>query len=283
MSDRLAVLPQYLLPQQLLTRFAGRIASAQAGGLTSALIRRFVARYQVDMSEAANPDIASYASFNDFFTRALRSGLRPLADAAAICPVDGAVSQLGPIERDQIFQAKGHHYSTKALLGGDAQLAARFQDGHFATIYLSPRDYHRIHMPCDGRLLRMEHVPGALFSVNPTTARGVPGLFARNERVVCMFDTPLGPMALVLVGATIVGSMATVWHGQVNPPRTGQPRRWDYANESITLRQGEEMGRFLLGSTVVLLFARGAVQFTPGWAEGRSVRLGEAMAQRPKG
>jgi len=282
-SDRLAVLPQYLLPQQLLTRFAGRIASAQAGGLTSALIRRFVARYQVDMSEAANPDIASYASFNDFFTRALRPGLRPLADAAVICPVDGAVSQLGPIERDQIFQAKGHHYSTKALLGGDAQLAARFQDGHFATIYLSPRDYHRIHMPCDGRLLRMEHVPGALFSVNPTTARGVPGLFARNERVVCMFDTPLGPMALVLVGATIVGSMATVWHGQVNPPRTGQPRRWDYANESITLRQGEEMGRFLLGSTVVLLFARGAVQFTPGWAEGRSVRLGEAMAQRPKG
>jgi len=282
-SDRLAVLPQYLLPQQLLTRFAGRIASAQAGGLTTALIRRFVARYQVDMSEAANPDIASYASFNDFFTRALRPGLRPLADAAAICPVDGAVSQLGPIERDQIFQAKGHHYSTKALLGGDAQLAAQFQDGHFATIYLSPRDYHRIHMPCDGRLLRMEHVPGALFSVNPTTARGVPGLFARNERVVCMFDTPLGPMALVLVGATIVGSMATVWHGQVNPPRTGQPRRWDYANESITLRQGEEMGRFLLGSTVVLLFARGAVQFTPGWAEGRSVRLGEAMAQRPKG
>ena len=283
MSDRLAVLPQYLLPQQLLTRFAGRIASAQAGGLTTALIRRFVARYQVDMSEAANPDIASYASFNDFFTRALRPGLRPLADAAALCPVDGAVSQLGPIERDQIFQAKGHHYSTTALLGGDAQLAAQFQDGHFATIYLSPRDYHRIHMPCDGRLLRMEHVPGALFSVNPTTARGVPGLFARNERVVCMFDTPLGPMALVLVGATIVGSMATVWHGQVNPPRTGQPRRWDYANESITLRQGEEMGRFLLGSTVVLLFARGAVQFTPGWAEARPVRLGEAMAQRPKG
>jgi len=282
-SDRLAVLPQYLLPQQLLTRFAGRIASAQAGGLTTALIRRFVARYQVDMSEAANPDIASYASFNDFFTRALRPGLRPLADAAVICPVDGAVSQLGPIERDQIFQAKGHHYSTKALLGGDAQLAAQFQDGHFATIYLSPRDYHRIHMPCDGRLLRMEHVPGALFSVNPTTARGVPGLFARNERVVCMFDTPLGPMALVLVGATIVGSMATAWHGQVNPPHTGQPRRWDYANKSITLRQGEEMGRFLLGSTVVLLFARGAVEFTPGWAEGRSVRLGEAMAQRPKG
>ena len=281
MSDRLAVLPQYLLPKQLLTTLAGRLASAHAGGLTTAAIRRFVARYGVDMSEAANPDIASYASFNDFFTRALRPGLRPLADAAALCPVDGAVSQLGPIERDQIFQAKGHHYSTTALLGGDAPLAAQFQDGHFATIYLSPRDYHRIHMPCDGRLLRMEHVPGALFSVNPTTARGVPGLFARNERVVCLFETPLGPMALVLVGATIVGSMATVWHGQVNPPRTGQPRRWDYADQSITLRQGEEMGRFLLGSTVVLLFARGALQFEPGWAAARPVRLGEAMAQRP--
>ncbi len=281
MSDRLAVLPQYLLPKQLLTTLAGRLASAHAGGLTTAAIRRFVARYGVDMSEAANPDIASYASFNDFFTRALRPGLRPLADAAALCPVDGAVSQLGPIERDQIFQAKGHHYSTTTLLGGDAQLAAQFQDGHFATIYLSPRDYHRIHMPCDGRLLRMEHVPGALFSVNPTTARGVPGLFARNERVVCLFETPLGPMALVLVGATIVGSMATVWHGQVNPPRTGQPRRWDYADQQIMLRQGEEMGRFLLGSTVVLLFARGALQFEPGWAAARPVRLGEAMAQRP--
>ena len=281
MSDRLAVLPQYLLPKQALTALAGRLASARAGSLTTAAIRRFVARYRVDMGEAANPDIASYATFNDFFTRALRPGLRPLADAAAVCPVDGAVSQLGPIERDQIFQAKGHRYSTTALLGGDAQMAARFQDGSFATIYLSPRDYHRIHMPCDGRLLSMEHVPGALFSVNPLTARGVPGLFARNERVVCLFDTPLGPMALVLVGATIVGSMATVWHGQVNPPRTGQPRRWDYAGQQITLRQGEEMGRFLLGSTVVLLFARGAVRFEPGWVATRPVRLGEAMGQRP--
>lgn len=281
MSDRLAVLPQYLLPKQLLTSLAGRFASARAGGLTTAAIRRFVARYQVDMSEAAESDIAGYSSFNDFFTRALRPGMRPLADAAATCPVDGAVSQLGPIERDQILQAKGHRYSTTALLGGDAQLAAQFQDGQFATIYLSPRDYHRIHMPCDGRLLRMEHVPGALFSVNPTTARGVPGLFARNERVVCLFETLLGLMGLVLVGATIVGSVATVWHGQVNPPRTRQPRRWDYQSQQITLRQGEEMGRFLLGSTVVLLFQNGAVEFNPDWAAAHPVRLGEAMAQRP--
>ncbi|RYF25772.1 MAG: phosphatidylserine decarboxylase [Comamonadaceae bacterium] len=281
MSDRLAVLPQYLLPKQALTALAGRFASARAGGLTTSVIRRFVARYRVDMSEAAQPDIGSYATFNDFFTRALRPGARPIADAAVVCPVDGAVSQLGPIEHDQIFQAKGHRYSTTALLGGDAALAAQFDHGSFATIYLSPRDYHRIHMPCDGRLTRMVHVPGDLFSVNPVTARGVPGLFARNERVVCMFDTALGPMALVLVGATIVGSMATVWHGQVNPPRTGTLRSWDYADQQIVLRQGEEMGRFLLGSTVVLLFAQGAVQFQADWNAARAVRLGEAMGQRP--
>ncbi len=281
MSDRLAVLPQYLLPKQLLTMIAGRFASARAGSLTTSAIRRFVARYGVDMSEAADPDIASYATFNDFFTRALRPGARPLAPAAVICPVDGAVSQLGTIEHDQIFQAKGHRYSTTALLGGDAALAEQYRDGSFATIYLSPRDYHRIHMPCPGRLLRMVHVPGSLFSVNPLTARGVPGLFARNERVVCHFQTPLGPMALVLVGATIVGSMATVWHGQVNPPRTGKLRSWDYSTQPITLDQGEEMGRFMLGSTVVLLFQRGAVQFEPGWEALRPTRLGEAMAQRP--
>ena len=282
MSDRLAVLPQYLLPKQALTALAGRFASARAGRLTTAAIRRFVARYRVDMGEAADPDIGSYATFNDFFTRALRPGARPLADAAVVCPVDGAVSQLGPIERDQIFQAKGHRYSTTALLGGDTALAAQFENGSFATIYLSPRDYHRIHMPCDGRLKRMVHVPGDLFSVNPLTARGVPGLFARNERVVCMFDTPLGSMALVLVGATIVGSMATVWHGQVNPPRTGNLRSWDYSGQDITLRQGEEMGRFLLGSTVVLLFPQGAVQFQADWDAARAVRLGEAMGQRPR-
>ena len=281
MSDRLAVLPQYLLPKQALTALAGRFASAHAGGLTTSAIRRFVARYRVDMSEAANPDIASYATFNDFFTRALRPDARPLADAAVVCPVDGAVSQLGPIERDQIFQAKGHHYSTTALVGGDSTLAAQFDNGSFATIYLSPRDYHRIHMPCDGRLTRMIHVPGDLFSVNPVTARGVPGLFARNERVVCVFETPLGPMVLVLVGATIVGSMATVWHGQVNPPRTGTLRSWDYSDQQIELRQGEEMGRFLLGSTVVLLFPQGTVQFQADWDAARAVRLGEAMGQRP--
>ena len=280
MSDRLAVLPQYLLPKQALTTLMGRLAGAQGGRWTTAVIRRFITRYGVDMSEAANPDPAAYASFNDFFTRALRPGARPLAAADWICPVDGAVSQFGAIAQDQIFQAKGHHYSTTALLGGDAALAAQFQNGHFATIYLSPRDYHRIHMPCSARLLRMVHVPGALFSVNPTTARGVPGLFARNERVVCSFETSAGPLVMVLVGATIVGSMATVWHGLVNPPRTGVLRSWDYSAQNITLQQGEEMGRFLLGSTVVLLFPQGGLQFNRDWAPAHPVRLGQEMARR---
>ncbi len=279
-SDRLAVLPQYLIPQQALTALAGRLAGWQGGRWTTAAIDRFVARYGVDMSEAENPDTSSYASFNAFFTRPLRSGARPLAKADFVCPVDGAISQCGPVAGDQVFQAKGHRYSTRALLGGDAALAAQFQDGSFATLYLSPRDYHRIHMPCAGQLTRMIHVPGDLFSVNPTTARGVPGLFARNERVVCVFEGEAGPFVMVLVGATIVGSMATVWHGVVNPPRPGQLREWHYEMGSIHLAQGEEMGRFLLGSTVVMLFPRGLMQFSADWTPRRPIRMGEAMGQR---
>lgn len=278
MSDRLSVLPQYFLPKQALTQLMGRLANLQAGSATTAVIKWFIQRYQVDMSEAANPDPAAYPSFNAFFTRALRPGARPLAQADWICPVDGAISQLGPIQGEQIFQAKGHHYSTQALVGGDAQLAAQFQDGNFATIYLSPRDYHRIHMPCAGKLLRMIHVPGELFSVNPTTARGVPGLFARNERVVCVFEGPFGPFVMVLVGATIVGSMATVWHGIVNPPRTGKIREWNYAQQDFQLAQGAEMGRFLLGSTIVLLTPKSDMQFNTEWQTAKPVRLGENMA-----
>ena len=283
MPERIAVLPQYLLPKQALTARAGRVANAERGAKTQRLIAWFVKKYGVDMSEAAEPDIARYPTFNAFFTRALRPGARPLADAPWICPVDGAISQFGAIvKRNQIVQAKGHRYTTMALVGGDAELAATFDDGFFATLYLSPRDYHRIHMPCDGRLLRMIHVPGALFSVNPTTARGVPGLFARNERVVCVFESARGtPFVLVLVGATIVGSMATVWHGVVTPPRSGTLRAWRYDAGDIRLRQGEEMGRFLLGSTVVMLFAGSdALRFNPAWAPGGAVRLGEAMASR---
>jgi phosphatidylserine decarboxylase len=192
-SDRSAVLPQYLFPKQALTNFAGWVAGKERGAVTTWIIRRFVAKYGVNMGEALESDIEYYKSFNQFFTRALKPGARPLAQADLVCPVDGAISQFGPIEGDQIFQAKGHNYTTTALVGGDAALAAKFAHGSFATLYLSPKDYHRIHMPCDGRLVRMIHVPGDLFSVNPTTARGVPGLFARNERVVCVFESARGP------------------------------------------------------------------------------------------
>ncbi|MDO8458308.1 MAG: archaetidylserine decarboxylase [Burkholderiaceae bacterium] len=282
MIHRLKVLPQYLLPKLLITRLAGYVAGRQGGRFTTGLIRWFVGRYQVNMTEALNPDINSYATFNDFFTRALKPGARPLAMADLICPVDGAISQFGAIEQDQIFQAKGHRYSTTALVGGDATLAAQFQNGSFATLYLSPKDYHRIHMPCDGRLTRMIYVPGDLFSVNPTTACGVPGLFARNERVVCVFDTVQGPFVLTLVGATIVGSMATLWHGVVNPPRTAEVREWRYDDQNIRLKQGEEMGRFLLGSTVVMLFPQSrakALAFNPSWSAGGAIQLGQAMCQ----
>ena len=276
---------QHLLPKQALTSLAGVLASARAGAATTAAIRAFVQRYGVNMAEAAEPDIAAYPTFNEFFTRALKPGARPLAHADLICPVDGAISQFGAIDGDRIFQAKGHHYTTQALVGGDGALAAHFHGGLFATLYLSPRDYHRIHMPCDGRLLRMIHVPGDLFSVNPATAQGVPGLFARNERVVCVFDGEAGPWVLVLVGATIVGSMATVWHGVVNPPRPGQVREWAYHDQDIRLAQGQEMGRFLLGSTVVMLFpaapaGSARLAFNPAWAPGLPIRLGQVMATR---
>jgi phosphatidylserine decarboxylase len=279
MSDRLRVLPQYILPKRAMTALAGAFASRRGGRLTTALIRAFVAHYGVDMSEAANPDIGSYATFNEFFTRALKPGARPLADAPWICPVDGSISQFGNTDRDQILQAKGHHYGIAELVGGDEQLAEQFEHGSFATLYLSPKDYHRVHMPCSGRLARMIYVPGSLFSVNAVTARGVPGLFARNERVVCVFESESGPFISTMVGATIVGSVATVWHGVVNPRRPGILREWRYEDGQVALKKGEEMGRFELGSTVVLLFPSKTLVFNPAWAPGHTVRLGEPMAE----
>jgi phosphatidylserine decarboxylase len=278
--DRIATAAQYILPKQALTWLAGRVAQAHGGRLTTKLIAWFVRHYQVNMAEAAHPDIASYATFNDFFTRALKPGARPLAQAAWVCPVDGAISQFGSILGPQIFQAKGHHYSSTALLGGDATLAARFDNGHFVTLYLSPRDYHRVHMPCDGHLTRMIYVPGDLFSVNPLTAEHVPGLFARNERVICVFEGAIGTFILVMVGATIVGSMATVWQGVVNAPHAFSLCEWNYENQNIFLKQGDEMGRFLLGSTVVMLFPKGPLQFNPLWRPGGDVRCGESMVER---
>jgi len=282
MSDGLKVLLQYVLPKQRLTTFAGRVAGAKGGSMTSRLIRWFVGKYGVDMNEAENADISSYASFNDFFTRPLKVGARPLASADFVCPVDGAISQFGAIDDHHILQAKGHRFSTTELVGGDKALAAQFSHGSFANLYLSPKDYHRLHMPCDGKLTRMIYVPGALFSVNPVTARGVPKLFARNERVVCVFASPdYGPFVMVLVGATIVGSMATAWHGVVNPKRTNKVSEWTYDDQDIVLKKGEEMGRFLLGSTIVMLFGRDTIAFNGDWAPERPVRLGELMGNRP--
>ncbi|RKK03843.1 phosphatidylserine decarboxylase [Pseudoroseomonas wenyumeiae] len=283
MSDHSALLLQYLLPKRRLTTLAGRVARARGGSMTIGLIRWFVRRYGVDMSEAENSDITSYKSFNEFFTRPLKPGLRPLAAADFVCPVDGAISQFGAIDDHHILQAKGHRFTTTELVGGDAALAAEFRHGSFANLYLSPKDYHRLHMPCDGKLMRMSYVPGALFSVNPATARGLPRLFARNERVVCVFESPEhGPFVMVLVGATIVGSMATAWHGVVNPTRENKVSEWCYNDQDIALKKGEEMGRFLLGSTVVMLFQQNNIAFNQDWKPERSVRLGERMGDHPK-
>ena len=276
----LSVLPQYLLPKQAMTVLAGHIANASAGRITTFIIRQFIRHYGVNMDEAVNPDIHSYRTFNDFFTRALLAEKRPIAQADYVCPADGIISQLGIISGDRIFQAKGRNYSATTLVGGDSELARRFGGGHFATVYLSPRDYHRVHMPCSGRLTGMLHVPGTLFSVNPRTVRGVPGLFARNERVICVFESEHGPFVMILVGATIVGSIATVWHGVVNPERSREVHEWQYGSQDILLGKGEEMGRFQLGSTVIMLFPENRLVFNPLWAPAQAVRFGETMATR---
>ncbi len=282
---KLAILLQYIAPKQLITVVAGKLANLDCPKLTPKVIAWFVKRYQVNMTEAANPDIHSYKTFNDFFTRPLKPNARPLKKSDFICPVDGAISQFGTIQDDQIFQAKGHDYSTLALVAGNTSLASQFHNGQFACLYLSPKDYHRIHMPCDGKLISMSYVPGDLFSVNPSTAANVPNLFARNERVVCEFVSEKhGTFVMVLVGATIVGSMATVWHdtngGIINPPRRKSIKTWSYANQNIALKQGEEMGRFLLGSTVVMLFEKDQLAFNTDWQPSKTIKLGEAMSKQ---
>jgi phosphatidylserine decarboxylase len=278
----LFILLQYLVPQHLLSRLVGWIASSELPWIKRPFIRWFAQRYNVDMGEAADPELENYPSFNAFFTRALRPGARPIdpTPGALICPADGAVSQAGRIEQGRIFQAKGQWFSTLELVGGDAALAAAFDDGQFATIYLSPRDYHRVHMPFAGTLLRTIYIPGDLFSVNQTTAENVPRLFARNERLVCIFDTEYGPAALILVGAMIVAGIATVWAGQVAPPlRQIATTRYDRV-ETVALAKGAEMGRFMLGSTAILLFGKDAVRFTAAMRAGHSVRMGELIGHR---
>ena len=282
--DSLKIALQYIMPKHFLSRLVGKFAAAEAGALTTAFIKWFIKQYKIDMSEAAKSEPEDYHTFNAFFTRELKQGLRPINQQTNIMahPVDGAVSQCGPIEAGNIFQAKGHSYTSQALLGGDKADAERFDGGDFATIYLAPKDYHRIHMPIKGTLSKMTYVPGDLFSVNPLTAQNVPGLFARNERVVAIFETEIGPLAMVLVGATIVASIETVWAGTVTPPGGKQVFSWDYpttGSEALTLEKGAEMGRFKLGSTVVMLFAQDAIDtFADGVEPGETTRMGQAFA-----
>lgn len=274
MLDTIKIALQHLLPKRWLTELVGWGAERRGGWLTQWIIRLFVRRYKVNMQEAQNPDVGSYPTFNAFFVRPLRDDARPIdADRTVlVLPADGIISQIGCIEGEQLFQAKGHHYSLEALLACNESMIAHFRNGSFATTYLAMRDYHRVHMPCNGVLREMVYVPGELFSVNPLTAAHIPNLFARNERLICLFDTEFGPMAQILVGATIVGSIETVWASRITPPREGIIKRWYYprsgTDESVVLLKGQEMGRFKLGSTVINLFA------------GKNVLLGEHLSIR---
>lgn len=282
MFNKLFVLSQYLTPQLAVSRLAGRLADHdRAPALRNRVIQWFIRRYGVDMSETAEPDPTTYASFNAFFTRALKPGARPVAagDSIFVSPADGAISQLGEVSGDRVFQAKGQSFSLVELLGGDPQRARAFHAGKFSTIYLSPRDYHRVHMPLAGTLREMIYVPGKLFSVNPVTAENVPNLFARNERVVCIFDTAAGPMAMVLVGAMIVGSVETTWAGVVAPGAGGVETRTYEGKSAVSFAKGEEMGRFRLGSTVVLVMPDGSVSWDAGQVAGKRVRVGEAFGK----
>lgn len=278
LTQRLFVASQYLAPHHLLSRLIGRLAASEWAPIRTTFIRRFAQQFQVNMSEAERENLSDYRTFNDFFTRSLKAGARPLPDdpQRLICPVDGAVSQAGSIDGGRIFQAKGRDYSLTELLGGDIDQGKAFRAGRFATLYLSPRDYHRIHMPCDGRLIRTTFVPGRLFSVNGVTADKVPRLFARNERLVCEFETEHGRMILVLVGAMIVASIETVWAGIVAPD--GRRIKHQHFNQDGPhFKRGDEVGRFRLGSTVIVLFTAAAPEWDAGIRAGQPVRLGQPL------
>lgn len=279
----LFIILQYLIPQHALSRLVAKFADSEVPWIKNTFIEWFHRRYQVDMSEAAEPDPLLYPSFNAFFTRALKPGARPLegGDETVVSPADGAVSQLGPITGGRILQAKGQTYSALELLGGDPLVAQRFEGGSFATIYLAPKDYHRVHMPVAGTLRQMTYVPGQLFSVNQATAANVPRLFARNERLVCLFDTDFGPVAVVLVGAMIVAGIETTWAGQVAPPpRSVATLRYGELLAPVRLERGEELGRFKLGSTVILLFGRDALRWSEALAPDSVLRMGRALGTR---
>ena len=282
MSDLFIAL-QHIAPQHALSRFAGSLATSETPWLRDMLIRRFVAAYGVDLNEAAR-GIGEFASFNDFFTRELKPGARPLADAAQhiLSPADGAVSQLGPVSGGRIILAKGRDYSVAEILGCGADEAARFEGGSFMTIYLSPKDYHRVHMPASGTLAATSYIPGDLFSVNTATAAGVDRLFARNERLSCRFDGPDGHFASIMVGAMIVAGIDTVWPNQFRT-HASAPVHEDFARQGRTFKAGDEMGRFYLGSTVVLLFEPGRVAWRADLKPGDPLRMGEAIAARRPG
>jgi phosphatidylserine decarboxylase len=284
-AGHLFVFALHLLPHHLLGRLMHVVTRSEWPPIKDWLIRQVITRFQVDLSTALDPDPAAYPSFNAFFTRALRAGARPIdGDPDAVCcPADGEVSETGTVTDGRLIQAKGWDYTLLELLGGDARLAADFDAGAYATIYLSPRDYHRVHMPLGGRLRRMVHVPGRLYSVNHLTTATLPRLFARNERVISVFDTDVGPMAVILVGATFVGSMDTVWAGTVTPAHR-RAIAWDHLPpEPVALERGAEMGRFNMGSTVILLFARDRVRWSDALRPGQTVRIGERIgsALRP--
>jgi phosphatidylserine decarboxylase len=282
MNEKLFIKLQHWVPQHGLSRFVGSFASSNNSLIKNTFIKWFIKRYQVDMSLAAEENPRAYASFNDFFTRELKPGIRPICGEppAIVCPADGAISQLGKIVNGRIFQAKGQDYSTEELLGGDSALAQEFADGDFATVYLSPKDYHRVHMPYGGKLRSMISIPGDLFSVNTVTAENVPRLFSRNERVAAIFDTDIGPMAVVLVGAMIVAGIETVWDGQIAPMGSSEPETSLYPYQNITLEKGAEMGRFKLGSTAVILFAKDKITWEPQFTAGSSTLVGVKLGTK---
>lgn len=285
MFNRSKLAFHYLLPKQCVTRLAGWCATKRMGWLTRLVIRLFIRFYHVDMSQAQHPDVASYPTFNDFFTRPLREDARIISQDKRLLtiPADGVISQLGKIEQGVLLQAKGQSYSLEALLAGNHLLAQQFLHGEFITIYLSPKDYHRVHMPCDGVLREMISVPGQLFSVSPFTTQHIPNLFARNERVICLFDTEFGPLVQILVGATIVGSIETLWMGTITPPREGIIKRYSWPDaendQSVVLHKGQQMARFKLGSTVITLLAPDKASLLPQLHSAVQVEVGQPLAQ----
>lgn len=270
---------QYIVPHHFFSRLMGLLTHCQQPAIKNWAINKFIKKYNVDMSDAIITDPMQYPDFNSFFTRHLKPSARPIVTGSheIACPVDGSVSQLGIINNDRIFQAKGFDFDLLSLLGGRADDAALFSAGQFITLYLAPKDYHRIHMPLAGKLQSMTHVPGHLFSVNPTTVASVPQLFARNERVICLFETAIGPMALILVGAFFVASINTVWAGEITPPQHRGIRHWQYPEDAVSLERGGEMGHFKLGSTVIVLFGRGSMEWSQGLGASSEVRMGELM------